>query len=265
MISTIQQQLSRSYTLLIKDMASKIVSINDDNFGEIQFLITEMQHLSRCFKWTDNKEPVRSNHINHPNKNMQQVAQNQICHFCNQVGHKVKNCQIFQKSKMKKKLKKQSAEVNQIASNFVPTKIALKDQCVQATQNFENKETQKYPTMILKYEKYIQTIKNDRSISIQTAASKQNYFSKFSQTNFPTFSSQKSSQIPKNVNVFRGPTANNLNRNKFENSRPNNNFRSSEQFNGQNFYYRELNNGYHNSYNDFPTFISSLKTFQSLQ
>jgi hypothetical protein len=49
MTPTIEQQLSLSYTLLIKDMALKIAPMNDDNFGGIQFLITEMHHLSRSF------------------------------------------------------------------------------------------------------------------------------------------------------------------------------------------------------------------------
>jgi hypothetical protein len=115
---------------------------------------------------------------------------------------------------MKKNLNKKSAEVNQITSNLRQTKIAQKDQSVQATRNCENKETQKNPTEILNYEK-CKTPKNDRFISIQTAETKKYYSSTFSRTNFLTVSNRKFEQTSQNVNLFRRPTAKNYNPNKF--------------------------------------------------
>ena len=39
-------------------MASEITSLKDENFREIQFLLTEMTNLSRCLNWTGKEKQI---------------------------------------------------------------------------------------------------------------------------------------------------------------------------------------------------------------
>ena len=86
-------------------MASEITSLKDENFGEIQFLLTEMTNLSRCLNWTGKEKQIAFDKENQSIKLVEERRENYVCHFCKQIGHKLKFCQIFRKSKMKEKSK----------------------------------------------------------------------------------------------------------------------------------------------------------------
>lgn len=172
MMTRIQRKLAGSYFLLIKDMASEITSMNDENFGELQLLLTEMNNLSKFF-WTEKEKQMAPDLRNQPIKNVEKLEDILACHFCKQIGHKIKSCQIFQKSKMKKKLKKKKLEVNQITSNskenaqIKQKKTTSSDKCVQTYQNLEHKSTQTNPMKILELNKKSEskTIQTTKKIS----------------------------------------------------------------------------------------------------
>ena len=97
-------------------MASEITSLKDENFGEIQFLLTEMTNLSKCLNWTGKEKQIAFDNENQPIKLVDKRGENYACNFCKQIGHKIKFCQIFLKSKMKKKSKKKVSVVNHVYS-----------------------------------------------------------------------------------------------------------------------------------------------------
>jgi hypothetical protein len=93
METKIQHSLRRSYFSLIKNIALETQSIEDENSRDFQFLMTEINRLSEGFRWPQRKEPIT------PIVNLEKI---QTCHFCNLRAYKIKNCQIFEKSKNKK-------------------------------------------------------------------------------------------------------------------------------------------------------------------
>jgi hypothetical protein len=63
-------------------MALEVQSMEDENSRDFQFLMTEINRLSECFRWSERKEPITSI------ANLEKI---QTCHFCNLRGHKIKN------------------------------------------------------------------------------------------------------------------------------------------------------------------------------
>ena len=72
MMTRIQRKLAGSYFLLIKDMASEITSMNDENFGELQLLLTEMNNLSKFF-WTEKEKQMAPDLRNQPIKHVEKL------------------------------------------------------------------------------------------------------------------------------------------------------------------------------------------------
>ena len=203
-------------------MALEIQSMEDENSRDFQFLMTEINRLSKCFRWSERKEPITSI------ANLEKI---QTCHFCNLRGHKIKNCKIFDKSKIKKKSKTEILEVYKITSNqkqtAQETKIIMTEKSMQTSHNSEDKSTQQNPAKILMHEKSIQTTQNGQSVSIQTAETKRNVLNKFSQTLFPIFSDHISTQASQNLNFFSKSTDTNYKPKKFGNSKPYTNFQTN--------------------------------------
>ena len=53
-------------------MASEITSMNDENFGELQLLLTEMNNLSKFF-WTEKEKQMAPDLRNQPIKNVEKL------------------------------------------------------------------------------------------------------------------------------------------------------------------------------------------------
>ena len=236
--------------------------MEDENSRDFQFLMTEINRLSEFFRWSERKEPITSI------ANLEKI---QTCHFCNLRGHKIKNCKIFEKSKIKKKSKTEILEVNQITLNQkqTPKKILMPEKSIQTTQNGQSVSIQTAETKKNVLNKFSQTYFPIFSDQISTQASQNlNFFSKSTdtnykpkkfgnskpytnfQTNYSKVSNQKSSEISKNQKVFCVPSAKICKPNNFENPKTNENFRYNKSLNGQNYNNRRGTHDYNYSYHD---------------